>query len=276
MMRKLLFILLTLCLFYKIQAQTTDSTWLTDRAWQEEQLFIPGVFSQMDVDALGNIYVMENKSIKKYNSSGQTIGVFNDVKRLGQPTTFDVSNPLKTIVFYKSYGTIVVLDNMMTQRVTLNTRRFQFLNVVAAAVSYDNELWIFDEQDYKLKKITEQGRLLMESNDLRLFVSFPIKVKRIFDVDPFIYLQDEENGLVVLDKYGAFQKVIPFVKVQNITFASPYIYGYDGRELKRYHALTTMTDTYSITDKWANIKTAYAHSTGLYLLDDTGVHLYKY
>ena len=40
--------------------------------------------------------------------------VFNDVKKFGQATLIDVSNPLKVLLYYRDFATIVVLDRFLT------------------------------------------------------------------------------------------------------------------------------------------------------------------
>ncbi|MBD0332705.1 MAG: hypothetical protein ICV66_08615, partial [Chitinophagaceae bacterium] len=59
----------------------------------------------LGVDNLGNLYVVTpTDQLKKFNSNGDSISVYNDVKRFGKLHSLDVSNPLKIILFYKDFS----------------------------------------------------------------------------------------------------------------------------------------------------------------------------
>ena len=51
------------------------------------------------------------------------LAVFNDVKKYGNPTYIDVTNPLKILLYYKNYSTVVVLDRLLNTRNTINFRK---------------------------------------------------------------------------------------------------------------------------------------------------------
>jgi hypothetical protein len=44
---------------------------------------------------------------------------FNNVKKFGKISTIDVSNPLKVLLYYKDFSTIVVLDSLWQQEIQL-------------------------------------------------------------------------------------------------------------------------------------------------------------
>src|SRR5687768_16101925 len=92
------------------QTKTARAT-LEDRVYQSDSVFsytgfIPGSFVGMEVDILDNIYLLTNGyQLKKLNANGDSMAVFNDVKRFGNPSYIDVSNPLKVLVYYKNFST---------------------------------------------------------------------------------------------------------------------------------------------------------------------------
>jgi hypothetical protein len=71
---------------------------------------IDGNISYFNVDNLDNIYFIVNNQLKKINANGDSVAVFNDVKKFGNPSYIDVTNPLKALLYYKNYSTVVVLD----------------------------------------------------------------------------------------------------------------------------------------------------------------------
>ena len=150
---------------------------------------IKGNFSYFNVDNLDNIYLItDNNQLKKLNENRDSVAVFNDVKKYGNPDYIDVTNPLKALLYYKNYSTVVVLDRLLTVRNNINFHKQNIFYLNNVTLSYDNYICIFDEEDFKLKKIDEEGKLLQETTDWRmLFDTVPSLVK-IVDRDNFVYL----------------------------------------------------------------------------------------
>ena len=156
---------------------------------------IPGIFNFMDVDVLNNLYlVTAGNQLKKINSNGDSLAVFNDVKKYGNPSLIDVTNPLKVLLYYKNYATVVILDRLLSQRNSINFRQQNIFRVKAIATSYDNNIWLFDEQAMKLKKINEEGAVLQESTDWRQLMNEVPSPEIIIDHNKFVYLYDPQNG----------------------------------------------------------------------------------
>src|SRR5687767_5035059 len=66
--------------------------------------FIPGKFVRVETDVLDNLYLLTNSyQLKKISATGDSIAVFNDVKRYGNPSLVDVSNPFKLLVYYRNF-----------------------------------------------------------------------------------------------------------------------------------------------------------------------------
>ena len=72
---------------------------------------IKGDFTYFNVDNLDNIYLLsKTNQLKKLNENGDSVAIFNDVKKYGNPDYIDVTNPLKTLLYYKNYSTIRFID----------------------------------------------------------------------------------------------------------------------------------------------------------------------
>ena len=129
---------------------------------------ITGDVVDFTVDNLDNVYVLTSTDqLKKYNANGDSVAVFNNVKKFGKVSTVDVSNPLKVLLYYKDFSTIVVLDRLLTVRNTIDLRQQNIYQVNAIGQSYDNNIWLYDEQNSKLKKIDESGKVLLETPDFQ-------------------------------------------------------------------------------------------------------------
>ncbi len=78
--------------------------------------------------------------------------MYIDVKRYGKIYSIDASNPLKILVYFRDFATIVVLDRLLTVRNTIDLRKQNIYQAQAVATSYDGNIWVYDELESKLKK----------------------------------------------------------------------------------------------------------------------------
>jgi len=168
-------------------------------------------------DNLGNIYVLTaTNQIKKVNEKGDSLAVYNNVKRYGKIFSIDAGNPLKVLVYFKDFSTIVVLDRLLNVRNTIDLRKLNILQVRAITSSYDNNIWLYDEMDSKIKKIDDNARVLLESNDFRqVFETVPSPVE-MYDRDGQLYLYDPKKGLLVFDYYGAQKNNFPLNQLMDL------------------------------------------------------------
>src|SRR6186997_3025208 len=85
---------------------------------------IPGDIIDFTVDNLDNIYILNSRNqIKKLNANGDSIAVYNDIKKYGSATFIDVSNPLKILLYYKDFATVVFLDRFLNAVNTIDLRK---------------------------------------------------------------------------------------------------------------------------------------------------------
>jgi len=251
-----------------VQGIKTDSTF-------KYLKIIPGSYSYLDVDVLDNIYLITEKNqLKKIRANGDSLAVFNDVKKYGNPTLLDVSNPLKVLLYYKNFSTVIFLDRFLAVRNTINFRNQNIFKVKTLATSYDNNIWIFDEQNVSLKKINDEGKVLNETLDLRqLFDTVP-SPGQITDKNNFVYLYDENRGFYIFDYYGSFKNNLPFLNWKHIAVYGNKIMGFKGDTFYSYEINSLNLKSYKLPvffKDYIDIKTMNGK---IYLLKKNGVEIY--
>jgi hypothetical protein len=194
----------------EVGSKNNDSAFVLMRTYE-------GDIAGAALDRLDNLYIISSKGqVKKFGAAGDSLSVYNQVRNYGQLYTLDVTNPLKLLLFYKDFKTVVVLDRFLSTMKTVDLRRYNILQPIAIGLSYDNNVWVFDEYDNKLKKIDEQGNHLFESNDFRSVFNQGISPQKIIDDNGLVYLADSSSGVFVFDNYGSFKKKIPLHSFQSI------------------------------------------------------------
>jgi hypothetical protein len=238
---------------------------------------IKGDISAFTVDNLGNIYLLSSTNqVKKLTAEGDSVAVFNDVKKFGQATLIDVSNPLKVLLYYKDFATIVVLDRFLNVRNTIDLRRQNIFQVRAIGQSYDNKIWLYDELENKLKKIDEDGKLLQETTDFRQLFGSILLPQRIFDEDQYVYLYDSTLAVFVFDYYGAIKNKILISGWQNFKVANKYIYGSRGGTLYRYDIKTFRVEEWQLPEEISHAKSFNFTTSRLYALRKDSLDIFSF
>ena len=196
---------------------------------------IKGGFSDFSVDNLGNILLLDsNNQLKKLGPNGDSVAIYNDVRKYGKVFSIDAGNPLKILLYYRDFGTIVVLDRLLNVRTTIDLRKQNILQAKAICQSFDNGVWVYDEGEAKLKRIGDDGNIIDQTGDFRLQLEEAPSPAFIEDHDRLVYLYDSSKGLLVFDYFGTLKNKLAFIGWQDFQMAGKYILGRKGVLLERY------------------------------------------
>ena len=202
---------------------------------------------QLAVDNLDNLYVLSSTGqLKKFNAQGDSVGVYNQAKRLGKLYTLDVTNPLKLLLFYKDFSTIIILDRLLTYHGTIDLRKINIIQTSAVGLSYDSNIWLFDEYENKLKKINEQGNVQLETPDFRTLFPDAVRPQQILDQNGTVYLYDPKSGLYLFDYYGAFKKKLPITGWLSLAVFNNYITGIQDNSIQYYNTSTLISGSHKL------------------------------
>lgn len=265
-----------LCTLFQTKGQTVAIQDLSDTTFKTERI-IGGIFTDFNVDNLGNLYVVgATGQLKKMKANGDSLAVFNNVRQYGKIHFIDVSNPLKVLLHFKDYGTVVILDRFLNARGTLDLRRLQLFQVKSIAQSYDNNIWVFDELESKLKRVGEDGRIIDQFTDFRqLFDSTP-SPSFIVDQNKLVYLYDPAKGAYIFDYYGSFKNRIRFLGWTDFTVIGNTILGRDENMLYKYEPGTLNLQQYHIPANMQDAKKIKITASNIYLLRDHQLEIYSY
>jgi hypothetical protein len=198
------------------------------------------------IDNLDNMYlVTETDQLKKYTANGDSVAVFNGVKRFGKLHSVEVSNPLKILLFYKDFSTIVILDRLLAVRATIDLKRYQILQASAISLSYDNHIWVFDEYNNRLKKINEEGNVLLETPDFRQLFNLPFLPQQIIDNNNLVHVYDPQNGLLIFDHFGTLKRKVERKGWNYIAVKDNFILGVSNTTFDRYNTTNLFEATYT-------------------------------
>ena len=191
---------------------------------------IKGDFKDFEIDNLGNVFLISTSNqLKKLDNKYDSIAIFNNSKKYGDIFSIDVSNPLRVLVYYKDFATILMLDRQLNGKNVIDLRQHNIFQVSAIAQSFDNRIWLFDEEDNMLKKIDEYGKVLLKTPDFRiLFDGTPNYVpNKIIDMNGLLYLYHPKGGWKLFDYYGGFKTQYAFLNWQDVSVEDGFLQGHN-------------------------------------------------
>lgn len=229
------------------------------------------------VDNLDNIYLLNSSDqLKKLNADGDSVAIFNNVRRYGKVSFIEASNPMRVLLYYKNFTTIVVLDNMLSNRNTIDLRQQDIFQVQAIGLSYDNKIWLYDEFEHKLKKIDEDGKLLFTTPDFRQLFNEAFSFSSIYDEGGLLYLYDKNKGVLVFDYYGSLKNRIPFTGCDNFTVVGKYLFGTRNDSLLRYQPSTFLSQQVALPPAFRQADAIHFTSTKAYALKKDELEIYRF
>ena len=175
-------------------------------------------------DKLNQLYILTQRNeILKYGNLNNQSFRFSDYD-LGEPNLVDVSNPLKILVYYPDFQTIIFLDNTLSpiQRIKLNSIDYQ--DIRAIALANDNNIWIYDEVNSRLKKISTSNELILDSDPMHLLLDKEIFVTEIIERNNEVYLKDPINGLLIFDNYANYRKIVGIAGIKHFQILNNELY----------------------------------------------------
>ena len=163
-------------------------------------------------DQFGFYYSIKNNVLSK--SKKEESFEYKNIS-LGKPTKIDIQNPLKIMLFYENFNTIILLDNQLseTQKINLSENDVPIITT-ATGIASQNRLWIYNS-------LTLQIGLFdyLKNTYQSITPSFQENLKYYFsDFNTFQWIDDKLNwySCDVFGKITTLGKVSDFDQIQVI------------------------------------------------------------
>jgi len=171
-------------------------------------------------------YLLADDRLVTANPLGQNRFEFYD-SSLGGPDLVDVTNPVAILLYYEAYGQIVVLDRTLSEVSRLDLFSLdEILEPAALARATDNNIWVFDGWDYRLKLLDKQGKVARKSNDLRLELKMSEAPDAVYvDRQSVLLHFMEDRRLAVFTNYGRFERWVALPEAEAYGWHAPLLFG---------------------------------------------------
>ncbi len=227
-------------------------------------------------DRYFNLYFADvRQNIFKYSAEGDSLLGFsstitNDVYMM------EAWSSLKVFVFYRDIQQFMLLDRYLTNQSTYA------INVASgfarmATISADNNIWLFDDTDFSLKKFNLQftQQSLKTPCDLLLdAVDYDITFMR--EYQNLLFVVDKNYGVLVFDNMGNYKKKIPFKGLDFVSFYNNELYFVKGNKVVFFDLYDFDIREVAIPASLNKINYVMVGDKYFYFFENNKVHLYKY
>ncbi len=231
--------------------------------------------SRFTTDNLGNIFVISpTNDIEKYDRTGNKIATTN-FKVLGNITSIDATNPFEIYVFYRDQNKLIYLDNLLNQRGETNLEAIEVSQCAAVCRSFDNNLWLVDMGDLKIKKYSKDLQLLGESASLNTIISGePILPDYMMDLNSTLYLLN--NGAILnFDAFINYSKTVISDSITSFQMVNNKIVYLKHGHISIYDPATFKFENLNFVTA-EKIKNIRIEKERLYILTDENLILHTY
>ena len=184
-------------------------------------------------DNLSSRYVLSGGTrLYKVNSRGAT--AYFQQNRLGPIGQVDVTDPMKVLIFYPVFQTLLTLDNAFSQTGKLNFAGTPIGTVGAVCRAVDNQIWIYDLSNRSLDKIDAGGNILVRgipNYTVRLDASAPL---RMWQAGDYVFLWQMGQPVYQFDNFGKFIKELELPLNANLIGVSSHIYYISDGDLRAF------------------------------------------
>ncbi len=169
---------------------------------QEIVIKLDGTPEIFKVDKIGNVYVYQNRLLKKFSVQGQLLGQYSNFDK-GNLHSIDVSDPFKLLLFYKDFNQLIFLDNKLTQLGNaISFDDLGFYSVSAICKSKQKAIWLFDDFENKLIKYSFNPKGIIQQINLNKTNRPLEKITFLLEHGDELYAAENDTTVSVFNQYG--------------------------------------------------------------------------
>ncbi len=227
-------------------------------------------------DKLQQLYVVTQKNdVIKFSPEGKELFRFTN-NTLGELTHIDVTNPFSVLLYYPDYLTVYTLDRTLNKTGEFNFLDLNLTSVEAVGMSNDNNVWLYDEVLYKIKKVNRSGEVLRESENLTTQFGLEIQPDFILERENILYVNDPTVGVVVFDIYGQYIKTIDLKNLTSFQIIDNQLIYQDQDQLKSFHLQSLATQVIDLPQVISDEFKVEIRKSKLFVMKKNKVGIYSF
>jgi hypothetical protein len=230
--------------------------------------------ASVSIDQSGNIYVADAMgNLFKYTADGKYVVEYSP-ELPAMITSLEAWHGLRIFLFYRDRQEYTFLNRFLTEQGTFSFNPASVGFVEAAAPSADNNVWMFDQSDFSLKKYSLQLREVIVRTPLDLLLDpDDYEIGTIREYQNKVYISDFRAGLLVFDNLGNYLKKIPVQGMRFFSFQGETVYMIRDNKLISINIYSDAHEAspLPVDGSW---RFAFRHEGRTYLVSDSEIRIY--
>ncbi len=224
----------------------------------------------IDIDSQGNIFLVNDIELLKYNQEGKLLYRYSNAIN-GSITSIDVTNPLRILVFYKESNAIIYLNQQLAKITdAIQIDDLSGIEATIVASSSKGGFWAYDALTMTLLFFDNNRIMQKQSVNLAGYLNGEEPLYLVEQLQS-IYLQTK-NKILVFDIYGNLIKTLPFSSINKIRVVENSLHALDTSGIVNYNLLSKEKTVFSLSD-YSNYVNAFLFKTRLVLQTKNGASL---
>lgn len=234
---------------------------------------LPTSSTSVTSDNLGNIYLTKGDVLEKYDSEGKFLKNLSN-KALGNITFVDAQNPLKLLLYYRSFQQVVLIDNMLApsgNSISLDALGYSQATLVCT--SHNNGLWIYTPQNAELIRFDQQLMKTVQTGNITQLTGSKVLPNFMTEQNNQLFLNDTATGILMFDIYGTYARTIPLKGLSHFQVSNEKIFYLKEGKLKSYDLRTLEEQELSLPA--GDVLGVRTEKEKLYLLKQKSLDIYS-
>jgi hypothetical protein len=187
-------------------------------------------------DAIGNLYLINNVIVNKYNAKGDSLFSqnFNQLRTIEY---FDASQALKIYAVNFSFNSLFILDNTLSAQnhpITFDKIPVEQITLLCAS-NFNNSLWVYDGVNMQLDKLDNNLHVVNASVNFYSHADLAGIPNYMVESENNLYINIPENGIKMFNQYCNFVKNIPVKTEKKFIVRNQKVYYPENGKIKFYN-----------------------------------------
>ncbi len=222
------------------------------------------------VDRPGDLYVvLHSNIIEKYSVDGLLIASSTNPTL---PTLFDPRDGARLFTYRKASQSYQFLGPLLEEVSSTKTNQAFAIAPYLACTFGDQSLAILDSADWSVKRVNLRTSIVNIEASIQSLITDKTKITFIREYQNFIFLLDQNKGILVLNSMGKLIKTIEAKGLKYFNFIGEELYYLQEGQLKFIDLFTSETRSMSLPEP---CEFALLTDERLYLIHQNQVNMFR-
>jgi hypothetical protein len=230
---------------------------------------------QLSTDRYDNLFVSDTKgNVHKFSADWNEKLTYSATKNI-KVTHLEAYNTLNIFLFYEDYQEIVLLNRFMTETVRQPISEGGSIFARLATYASDNNIWLFCDTDFSLKKLNLKTQQVLFSVPLDLQLNVAnYQMNYIKEYQNYLYINDKNSGIYVFDAMGNFFKKMSIPGIQHFTFYANKMWYIQNNQIFEYALYEEKNEPILLPKSFEKIQSIAVTSSFVYAIVNNNQLIY--